>query len=172
MEDGDADPLWSKARVNFETNDGSLPTVEIRSLTAEEVAGLYAWIRSQSHLASENTTFWDFDAEQDRPVDDVPNAAALVPSGRAAPFHFAVEGIQADGATIPCLGVHVFQETLAIDYRMGPEWSSENVRAFYRWLHSAVARTQHGVLVPADGEAPPEPELFMAMWNAILAEEG
>lgn len=29
LEDGDADPLWSKARVNFETNDGSLPTVEI-----------------------------------------------------------------------------------------------------------------------------------------------
>ena len=159
------DLLWNRVRQCFETNDGSLPTVELQNLTGDEVAELYAFIRGKGHIASQDATFWDLPAATDRVLDDVPNAARLVSTGQASPFHFSVEGTTACGVTLPCLGVHVFQETVALDYRMGAEWGAREVFAFFSLLEGLLSKTHAGVLAPSTSEGPPDPESFMMAWQ-------
>lgn len=160
---------WTKVRPCFEHDDGSLPTVEISSLTPDEVGRLYSFLRGCSKSTSVDPKFWDSVEEREVPIDDVPNAGSLVALRRAEPFHFNVDCIGIHGAAIPCLGVHVFQETIALDYRMGDDWNAENVYAYFKLLKSMVSRTRHGVL-GLDSEAPPEPEVFMAAWRQVLQE--
>jgi hypothetical protein len=64
----------------------------------------------------------------------VPNAAALVMSREAEPFHVVFGGIATDGCEIPDLGVFVFHESLALDYRMGPEWGPPQLYSFFQLL--------------------------------------
>ncbi|WP_437742171.1 hypothetical protein WMF39_42400 [Sorangium sp. So ce1504] len=157
--------LWNRVRQCFETNDGSLPTVELQNLTNGEVADLYSSIRRGSHVVSRDATFWDTQATIDRGLDEVPNAALLVSTGQASPFHFAIEGASACEVTIPCLGVHVFQDTIAFDYRMGAEWGGQQVFALFSWLEHLLSRTRAGVLAPSANEGPPDPEAFMLAWK-------
>ena len=163
--------LWSRTKCNFEVNDGSLPTVELSPLSGDEVASIYAFLRGRSRLASENSTFWDHGLNRDRPIDDVPNAALLVSNGSAAAFHFTVDGVHEADSEIPCLGVHVFMDCIAIDYQMGPEWNAQNVYAFFQLLKSIFTQARAGSLQPDKGEGPPKPELFMAAWRDVLAED-
>jgi hypothetical protein len=44
----------------------------------------------------------------DCPLDSVPNAAALVVSGDAEPFHFVLRDIDMSGVRLPDLGVWVW----------------------------------------------------------------
>lgn len=116
-----------------------------------------------------NPTFWDKESMSDRALDDVPNAALLVPSGRAEPFHFAVQGIKVDATELPCIGIQVFQEILALDYRMGTEWQPLQVFAFFSWLKELIGNTQRGTLIPQEGEGPPNPLRFVDAWNRFVA---
>ena len=159
-----ATTLWQRVSQNFISDDGSLPTVELQHLMPQEVGGLYELIRAGARVVSEDATFWDLSSERDRALDDVVNAGALVPAGQAAPFHFAVEGVREAGVSVPCLGVHVFQDSIAIDYRMGVDWRREQVWAFFLWLRRLLSGTQAGVLKLGE-EAPPEGESFMAAWK-------
>lgn len=146
-------------------------TVELSPLSGDEVASIYAFLRGRSRLASENSTFWDHGLNRDRPIDDVPNAALLVSNGSAAAFHFTVDGVHEADSEIPCLGVHVFMDCIAIDYQMGPEWNAQNVYAFFQLLKSIFTQARAGSLQPDKGEGPPKPELFMAAWRDVLAED-
>jgi hypothetical protein len=157
--------LWSNIRHCFETDDGSLPSIEVQNLTSHEVADLYSLIRSGSHVVSQDSSFWDEREARDRPLDDVPNAALLVSTGQASPFHFAIEGARGCGIAIPVLGVHVFQEAIAFDYRMGADWGEQQVFALFSWLDDLLARTRAGILAPSSNEGPPDPEAFMAAWK-------
>src|SRR5688572_14392400 len=83
--------LWQMLRRNFESDDGSLPTIELQNLAGAEVAELYSVVRSGAQIGSQDATFWDLSQATERRLDDVPNAALLVSSGKAAPFHFVIE---------------------------------------------------------------------------------
>jgi hypothetical protein len=163
--------LWDRVRQCFERDDGSLPTIELQSLTASEIAGIYSLIREQSRVVSQDATFWDVRAAADRALDEVLNAAQLVSAGHASPFHFAVEGVAHGGTTIPCLGIQVFRDTIAVDYRMGPEWGVSRVFAFFSWLKSLIAGTRDGIVVPSSTEAPADPEAFKAAWDSFSKSE-
>ncbi len=75
----------------FEHDDGSLPTVELSSLTPGEVGRLYSFLRGCSKLTSVDPKFWDSVEKREVPIDDVPNAGSLVALRRAEPFHFNVD---------------------------------------------------------------------------------
>lgn len=159
--------LWEQVCENFSQDDGSLPAVEIVNLTPQDVSTLYALIRAGSRLVSA-VALWDLVSERDRAIDDVGNAGALVATGQLAPFHFVVDQVNAPEHAIPPLGVQVFQECIAIDWRMGPDWGHEEVWAFFVWLQDLVSRTQAGFLELAD-DGPPEGEKFMAAWAQFMA---
>ncbi len=160
--------LWDLVGCCFSEDDGSLPGIEIRNLAPDEVAHIYAWIRSNSVVASLAPAFWDNREEVDRPIDSVPNAALLVATGQAAPFLVAVNGLTVDRVTIPCLGIFVFQDTIALDYRMGSAWQPEQVFAFFSLLRHLVLFSAAGTIHPASNEGPPYPEAFAVSWACFL----
>lgn len=156
--------LWERVGSCFSDDDGSLPGIEIGNLTPEEIAQIYAWIRSNSTVASDAPTFWDNQLQSNRPIDSVPSAAVMVATGQAAPFHFAVDGLSVEQVMIPCLGIFVFQDTIAVDYRMGSAWHPEQVFAFFSLLRHLVKFSAAGSVQPEAGEGPPYPEAFTVAW--------
>ena len=74
--------LWDRVRQCFERDDGSLPTIELQSLTASEIAGIYSLIREQSRVVSQDATFWDVRAAADRALE--PHSARSLHNRRAA----------------------------------------------------------------------------------------
>lgn len=160
--------LWEELRPCFTTDDGSLPTIEIQHLTETEVGQLYLAIREGSRVVSQEATFWDSSAEKDCSLDDVSNAAFLVADGQASPFHFAIGVGGTPEVQMPCLGVHIFQDSIAIDFRMGKEWGKDEVWSFFSWLRSLLSKTRGGAL-NIGAEGPPEPERFMRAWSRFVA---
>jgi len=156
--------LWQSVRRCFEENDGSLPTIELKNLSPPELGSRYAAILDSGSVPAD-ATFWDNIDETERRLKDVDNAASLVANRQAAPFHFTIDDVRANDAAIPTLGIHVFQDMLAVDYRMGPEWSPDGVFAFFLWLEALLERTQSGELAPSTSEGPLEPEAFLSAWK-------
>lgn len=157
--------LWLRVKSCFENDDGSFPTIEIANLTPAEVGEVYSYVRSSAVVANPEASFWDRVDGVDRNLDDVPNAGLWVAERRAAPFHFAVDGIHVNGIALPRLGMHIFQDLIAIDYQMGADWNPHNVSAFFSFLRSLVARTASGVVRASASEAPPEDIAFIEAWN-------
>jgi hypothetical protein len=155
--------LWSRVRHCFESNDGSLPAVELQSLEPDEVATVYRKVRASGKLRGA-PSFWDRETSSDRLLDAVPNAALLVTEGRAAAFHFVMEEFTTSEVVLPYLGFQVFQSLVAVDYRMGSEWNAQRVFGFLQWLRALLEATRSGKLdLATDG--PPDPAAFLTAWE-------
>ena len=72
--------------------------------------------------------------QQDMPISSVPNAATLVVEGRAEPFHCLCQGLSYEGEILPDIGVFVFDDRIALDYRMGQEWDARKLKALFGLL--------------------------------------
>lgn len=161
--------LWTQLRECFDTDDGSLPGILVTKVTPEGVAAIYSMLRQRSHLVTESAEFWSESEQASVPVDSVPNAAALVVTGQAAPFHHCIGGVMAGGVVLPVLGVFVFADTIELDYRMGPEWGPEEIAGFFELLRECCAVAPGAVVVPASSEGPPYPERFARAWTSYLS---
>ena len=100
------------------------------------------------------------------------NAAALVASGLAAPFHFCISNLHVNGVELPVLGVFVFKDAIEIDYRMGPHWGPAEVEAFFGLLREICEFTPGAMIRPADCEGPPNSERFSEAWTEFLKHTG
>jgi hypothetical protein len=115
-----SDWLWTELCDLFETDDGSLPRVLLNSRNRQVVANAYVALRALGQdVTYQGASYWSVSQSQARPLDSVPNAAELVLSGEAEPFHFVLRGITMDGTVVPDLGVFVFDEGLDFGYRVG-----------------------------------------------------
>lgn len=159
------DLLYEQVRHCFDTDDGSLPGIELNRLSPQGVGEIYAMIRRRSRMASTSPEFWSRTANASFPVDSVPNAAALVATGWAEAFHHTVAGLVSAGVELPVLGVFVFSDSIALDYRMGPEWGPSQVAGLFELLWDCCALDTHAVVEPESPEGPPYPERFMIAWT-------
>jgi hypothetical protein len=123
--------LWDQLHDLFDTNDGSLPDIEINNLSGKEVADVYVYLRSRSRLSSKQQYFWSVTEDKSVSVNSVVNAAELVVTGEASVFHIVVQGLTFGGATIPDLGIFIFTDSIGLDYRMGPEWGAAELNALF-----------------------------------------
>jgi hypothetical protein len=123
--------LWKQLHHLFDTNDGSLPSIELNNLNTQEIERIYLYLRSQSELVSIGSYFWSTVAEEEIPIDSVENAAHLVIIGEAEDFHLVVSGLTFGDAVIPDLGIFVFKNLIELDYRMGEEWGIAEVDALF-----------------------------------------
>ncbi|MBL8258848.1 MAG: hypothetical protein JNM60_03425 [Candidatus Competibacteraceae bacterium] len=119
----------------FETDDGSLPEIEI-SFTAPEA--IVSALRILFQLGARDVTssgsrLWLRADDKEVPVTG-PNDALLVANGKADSYHFVVDSINKQGAAIPALGVFVDPDALVLDYRMGPEWGASQIEALLSLL--------------------------------------
>ncbi|QDU57612.1 hypothetical protein [Aeoliella mucimassa] len=135
--------LWEQLHDQFDTDDGSLPDVYFENLNPDAIIGAYELLISRAKsTVTECPVFWSKTDEQEHPLNSVPNAAALVVCDEAEPFHVVLGGIEARGTVIPDLGVFVFQECIALDYRMGAEWGPLQLDAFFGLLLELSALDQ------------------------------
>jgi hypothetical protein len=162
-----SDRLWNQVGVCFDTDDGSLPGIEVSRLSPDEVAAIYAMLRSRSHVEGDPPEFWSTVEEASLPVDSVPNAAALVASGHAEAFHMLAGGIVANGVLLPPLGVFVWPDTIELDYRMGSDWGPVQVAGLFELLRDCCRLASGAVVVPAEFEGPPYPDRFLLAWSSF-----
>lgn len=158
--------LWEDVRPCFDTDDGSLPGIEIAGLSSAGVSAVYAMLRSRSRLCGAIPTFWSRTYDKSIEVDSVPDAAALVVSGEAEPFHHCIEGMLVSGVELPVLGVFVWQDGIELDYRMGQDWGPAEIAGFFELLRNCCALDPAAAIAPAELEGPPDPELFLQVWLA------
>ncbi len=161
-----ADLLWTELHNLFEQDDGSLPEVRVNYVDGNAAASGYQMLRNEAvKIVSERPYFWSNVRNQEEAVDSVPNAAALVVSGEAAPFHVVLGGIQSGGVAIPHIGVLVFPDQLALDYRMGRGWNAEVLSAFFGLLANLTALDEDSSLTLEDGVSSDIADKFQRCWS-------
>ena len=165
-----ADSLWAEVLGCFDTDDGSLPGIEITNLSAAGVSAVYAMLRQRSRLVGDQPEFWSRTRATSVPVDSVSNAAALVAAGEAEAFHLCIDGVVAGGVELPVLGVFVWPDAVELDYRMGREWGPLQVAGFFELLRDCCALDPAAAVVPADGEGPPYPAQFSRAWSSYRSK--
>jgi hypothetical protein len=172
IEDIAVDSLWHDARVCFDTDDGSLPGIEIARLSPPAVSAIYAMLRRRSRLRGDPPEFWSRTKEASVLVDSVPDAARLVAAGEAEAFHHCIEGVVAGGVELPVVGVFVRPDSIELDYRMGREWGPPQIAGFFGLLGDCCALGPGAVIVPADFEGPPYPDRFLKAWSSYKTAAG
>jgi len=130
-----SDYLWGQLHDLFDTDDGMLPDIELNGLQGDEIENIYAFLRSRSELTPPKASFWSNTEQRSVLVNTVENAARLVAMGEGQQFHVILRGLSFEGATIPDLGVFVFEDMIGLDYRMGPEWNPARLKALFECLY-------------------------------------
>lgn len=168
----DMGKVWDLIHGFFEQDDGSLPEIRIIRLTPKGVAEVYAFIRSQSQIASKSPSFWHTTERREVPIDAVPNAAALVVVRVAEPFHIVVGNLAFQNTRIPDLGMFIFQDQIAFDYRMGKEWGEPQVLALFGLLQH-ICNIDPGVQIDLEGATPPQAKRrFQEAWSTFTKTGG
>ena len=157
--------LWDVAGACFDTDDGSLPSIEVAGLSPAGVSAVYVMLRRRSRLCGDPPEFWIRTRDESVPVDSVSDAARWVAAGEAEAFLHCIEGVVAGGVELPVLGVFVWPDGVDLDYRMGRNWGPAQVAGFFELLQDCCALDSGAVVTPADCEGPPYPERFRRAWS-------
>lgn len=139
--------LWQDVRALFEADDGSLPEIRIAYRNTPATAIGYEQLVTSAAGVVSHAYFWSKVREEEVPLDAVPNAAALVVSGEAEPFHVVLNAITSNDVMIPKVGVFVFPSELVLDYRMGAEWRESEVVALFELLSKLKAHDSHASIL-------------------------
>ena len=163
--------LWNEVHELFDTDDGSLPEILVKYRRAEATAEGYGLLRSEAAPGStEDATFWSTVENDDRPVDSVQNAASLVLSSESEAFHVVLAGIRSGDTVIPALGVFVFPDELALDYRMGKAWGAAEVEGLFRLLLRLLALDAGASIIPGRVFPPDPGKRFEKAWRRYRSE--
>jgi hypothetical protein len=135
------------------------------------LAAAFALLRELGTEVEDDPTFWSIPGEEARLVGSVPNAAALVVSGEAEPFHWLLARTTRDGVTLPDIGVFVFPDQIALDYRRGKEWGPSEVRRFCQLLLDLSRLDDRSSVRLPDVALPEEVERFEACSQRFVAEQ-
>jgi hypothetical protein len=163
--------LWNELRDLFDTDDGSLPEVRVDYRDSSATVSGYALLRGRAaRVVSDNACFWSKTHDAERPLDSVSNAAALVVSGEAEAFHVVLGGIRSRSVAISDLGVFVFPNQLALDYRMGPAWGPKELEALFGLLGELASLDPDASLSLEEGVLPDVVVRFQNAWRRWSAE--
>ncbi len=127
---------WDALLKSFGTNDGSLPDIELDTLSGDEVIHGYEFIRNHAErISSKEPSYWSKSNNCDVPFAFEDNPAIQVVSGEADPFHLCFDGVVSPfGKKIPELGLYVFADCLSFDYRMGPQWNKQAIQGLFELI--------------------------------------
>jgi hypothetical protein len=154
-------------RKIFNMDDGSLPDIEVCNLTKDEVISGYEIIRSSSvEIISQNPSYWSISKAKEIGLTIDDNPSNLVVDGKAEPFHICFGGIiSPTGKKIPNLGLYVFQDCLAFDYRKGPEWDLEAIKGLFELLMKILKGNNNPTISHKSNIDDPEGTIFQNIWH-------
>ncbi|MES1950514.1 hypothetical protein S4A8_06633 [Salinisphaera sp. S4-8] len=163
--------LWNELRDLFDTDDGSLPEVRVDYRDPAATGAGYALLRGRAaRVVSDKAYFWSKTHDAEGSLDFVSDAAALVASGEAEAFHVVLGGVQSRSAAVPDLGVFVFADQLALDYRMGRAWGPNELEAFFSLLGELASLDPAANLSLEEGVLPDVVARFQNAWRRWSAE--
>jgi hypothetical protein len=163
--------LWKDLHDLFDTDDGSLPEIELTNLNGSQIGNIFSYLLSLGkNKKLDLGSFWDNKLNQERLISSVKNAAILVTEYTAAPFHILVSSIEFNGVTIPDLGVFIFQEMISLDYRMGVQWGPSQLMAFFQLLNQIKKLAPDVRVILPEGESENIREKFQQVWEQYLQE--
>ena len=140
-------------RRYFDTDDGSLPEVEIAFDSPKKVARAFRFLFSCGAVdvtAYGGCKLWNVREDRDIPFSG-PEDARLLLTGDVHQFHIVLGGMSRGRHTIPDLGVSVYPEGLTIDYRMGAGWGDTQIESLVLLLRE-LAGIGGTIAVPWWGE--------------------
>jgi hypothetical protein len=167
----DKSQLWEELHDLFDTDDGSLPEIELTNLNSSQIGNIFLFLLSLGkEIQPNNATFWDNKLDQERSITSVGNAATLVTEYRASHFHIVVIGISLNGMTIPDLGVFVFQKNISLDYRMGSRWEPAQLSALFKLLSQIKKIAPEMNITLQEGEPEENQKRFQKALNQYFLE--
>lgn len=123
----------------FDTNDGSLPEIEIHFSQSEITRAAFELFFT---AGARDATVGGASAWSPSEASDLPfpgkDATALVIAGEVECFHVVLAGIEFANTEIPDLGVYFDPLSLTLDYRMGSSWGESQVHSFVLLLKKLV----------------------------------
>jgi hypothetical protein len=122
--------LWEKIGHLFAEDDGSLPEVQLYDLSPQGCDRVYRALLQRAAPLDDTATVWSKHADADTPLRELADPVHQVIAGKIEPFHFLLTSITMDATPIPDLGVFVFGDGIALDYRMGQSWNPIVLGAF------------------------------------------
>lgn len=137
--------LWESLRHLFDTDDGSLPEIRVTYSSRGSAAAGYELLRKRAACVPEN-------APREATADRIP-------------FHAVLAGIEAQGSSLPDLGVFVFDDQLALDYRMGARWSASSLIGLFTLLSELVALDPAALVARVPSGDSSAPDRFASAWN-------
>jgi hypothetical protein len=143
------DNLWEDVKVCFDTDDGSLPGVEISNLSPSGVSAVYNMLRLRSRSVGGPPEFWSSKFLKFVPVDSVADPAGLVIVGEAVALSHEIEGLVAGGVELPALGVRVWPEAVDLAYRAGREWGRAQIAGFFELLRDCCNLDSAAIVEPS-----------------------
>lgn len=161
------DTNWQKLLPAFRLNDGSLPEIQLLNLSGEEVIYGYNFIRVRSaRISSTGHYFWSKVEACEISFSINENPATLVVSGMAEPFHVCFDGTRSlSDKTIPELGVFVFPDSLALDYRPDDKWDMVTLKAFFEIISTLSKNFNSMQISHQENNYDDKGKLFKACWE-------
>jgi hypothetical protein len=157
--------LWKELHYIFDTDDGSLPEIWIMNLSQEGVVAIFAFLQHACGTIANSAVFWSLEDHQEQPINSVPNAADLVVKARAEPFHFVCEGLTYKSVVLPEIGVFVFGDQIALDYKMGKEWDAVKLNALFGILKELKRTDSRARISIEDYALPKVRKQFETTWR-------
>jgi hypothetical protein len=119
----------------FDTDDGSLPEIEISFSEAFQVTQAYECFFSSGacNAVVDSGHLWVI-ASQSEISFSGSGDAGLVAAGVVEPFHVVLSGVVGSSCPMPDLGVFVYLCGLTLDYRMGPSWGEPEIQSLLALL--------------------------------------
>ncbi|MBF0499815.1 MAG: hypothetical protein HQM09_06765 [Candidatus Riflebacteria bacterium] len=162
--------LWEALHDMFDTDDGSYPEILISRLNGAEIIKGYSLIREKSKFLVGSPCFTNRHDGREKKIDSVPNAAEVVVSGAAEPFHFLVRHITTDEGIVPELGVFVFDNAIALDYQPGKQWNASALAGFFHLMSSLVRCGEKAIVTHEESIPPLARQRFDIAFSRYLRE--
>ena len=124
---------WQRVKHLFEYDDGSLPDIFVKNLSAEDIVVVYEWVMSQCTIIG-NPTLWSLEAKSNVAIRELPCPARSLVQGKVEGFHHSLEGLCIGEVELPALAIFVDICGITFDYRMGSEWGEREVLALFEFL--------------------------------------
>lgn len=163
--------LWQALHPLFAVDDGSLPEIWVTFQDRNAVARAYDLLHTRSTgVVGRDSCLWSTVRNAEVPWEDLPNPADLVVSGEVAAFHVVFGGIQSNCVVIPDLGALVSRGQIALDYRMGSEWSEAKLDALFEILRALMNLDPQASLSLEEYVLPQVQTEFKRAWERWCAD--
>ncbi len=158
------DNLWKDVKACFDTEDGTLPGVEISNLSPSGVIAVYEMLRRRSRPVGGPPKYWSGKIRDFVPVDSVADPAGLVVAGETTISH-EIEGLVAGGVELPVLGIRVWAQAVDLAYSVGHEWGQAQIAGFFELLRDCCTLDSAAIVDPSPFATQGYTDRFLQAWS-------